>query len=121
MPRIVLTRTYKHEQIEFPEGTPHPEGRRGGGKSSLHLRRNSVRDVTPEELDHIRQAYPLLYSCLEILPESSPRRAKKPAGAQKPAPKKAAPVSSGSRNDGAPAKRTNRRKKASEGEPRGEG
>lgn len=66
--RVMLARQRQHEQVEFPPGTPFPEGRRGGGKTSLHLRRGSVRDVTVEELEYIRKDLPELYACLDVLP-----------------------------------------------------
>lgn len=69
MPRIVLARDLKHEQIEFPKDLPAPEGRRGGDKSSLHLRHGSVRDVSQEELDYIRDNRPEVFRCLDVLPE----------------------------------------------------
>lgn len=69
MPRIVLARDYQHEQIEFPPGTPFPEGRRGGGTSSLHLRRSKIRDVTVEELDFIRQNHPQIFAACDLLPD----------------------------------------------------
>ncbi len=69
MPRIVLARDLQHEQIEFPEGTPFPEARRNGGSGALHLRRGSMRDVTPEELAYIREHRPEVFRCLDVLPE----------------------------------------------------
>lgn len=75
MPRIVLARELQHEQIEFPSNMPFPVGRRGGRGSSLHLRRNSVRDVTSEELAHIREHRPEVFRCLDIVPEPRPSAA----------------------------------------------
>ena len=66
MPRIVLARDRQHEQVEFPEGVPKSESRRGG---SLHLRRGIVRDVTKEELDYIEVKRPDLFACIDVMPE----------------------------------------------------
>ena len=100
MPRIVLARELQHEQIEFPGDVPFPEGRRGGRGSSLHLRRNSVRDVTPEELAHIREARPEVYRCLDILPEPKPSAAllRRVKAEEKRASAKAAPAAPASRS-----------------------
>ena len=87
MPRIVLARNLQHEQVVFPEGTPHPTGRHGGGSGSLHLRRGSMRDVTPEELAFIKAERPEVYKCLDVLPEPklSPALARKVASQKRQA------------------------------------
>lgn len=69
MPKIRLFRDRKHVQIEFPDSIPHPEGRRGGRGTSLHLQLGKVRDVTVEELDYILREHPAIYACLQVLPE----------------------------------------------------
>ena len=96
MPRVVLARDLKHEQIEFPQGMVAPEGRRGGDTSSLHLRRGAVRDVTAEELVYIRDHRPGVFRALDVLPEPRvpARVARKLAQAQAltTAPAPAAPV-----------------------------
>ncbi len=95
MPRIVLARTFQHEQVDFPEGTPAPEGRRGGATGSLHLRRNRVRDVTAEELEIIKETRPDLFKACDILPEPrvSKRALKAAAKAEAKAAKAAAKAS----------------------------
>lgn len=69
MPKIRLVKARKHLQIEFPDHLPHPEGRRGGRGSSLHLQRGTLRDVTPEELAYIEAEHPDVFACLQVFPE----------------------------------------------------
>ena len=64
--QIVLKRDLHHEQVEFPDGMPRPEGRRDG---SLHLQRGKPRVVTVEEYAYIRSARPEIFRCLDRLPE----------------------------------------------------
>lgn len=116
MPRIVLARTFQHEQIEFPEGTPSPDGRRGGGKGALHLRRGKVRDVTPEELLYIQDQRQDLFRALDVLPDpivpqstlraldalarSRPKQAPATAPAEKMTPRKRAPSKKAAAQEG---------------------
>lgn len=92
MPKIRLVKARKHLQIEFPDDLPHPDGRRGGRGSSLHLQRGTLRDVTPEELAFIEAEHPDVFACLQIFPEpvvSSRTRRRLAAAAAPPVPAKA--------------------------------
>ena len=91
MPKICLVNTFKTVQIEFPDDLPHPEGRRGGRGTSLHLARNRYRDVTVEELAHIEATRPDVFAALKVVrPSPIPKRTlRKLAAAAKP---KAAPA-----------------------------
>lgn len=88
MPRIVLARDLKHEQIDFPDDLPCPEGRRGGRKSALHLRRGSVRDISDAELAWLETNAPEILRCCDILPD--PRVSSRAARKLKAAAEKAA-------------------------------
>ena len=97
MPKIRLVKNRKHVQIEFPADIPHPEGRRGGRGTSLHLQRNKVRDVTVEELDYLLREEPDVYACLQVMPAPtvSKRTARRLAAAalpEKPAAKPEKPT-----------------------------
>lgn len=88
MLKICLDRGFKHVQIEFPDDLPHPEGRRGGRGTSLHLQRNTYRDVTEEELAFIEATHPEVFRCLRVQRAATvnSRTARKLAAATNAAP-----------------------------------
>ena len=88
MLKICLDKGFKHVQIEFPDDLPHPEGRRGGRGTSLHLQRHTLRDVTEEELAFIEATRPDVFACLRVHRDAplGGRTARKLAAASKAAP-----------------------------------
>ena len=103
MVKICLGPRFKHIQIEFPDSTPHPEGRRGGRGTSLHLRAGVYRDVTEEELAYIKILRPQVFASLKIqrpapVSRRTLRKLKNAADAKAAAKKAAAPPAKAKRS-----------------------
>lgn len=68
--KIALVRALKHAQVEFPEGTPCPPGRKAG--EALHLRRDVYVDITPEEWAWLGVNRRDIVAAAEFLPDAAP-------------------------------------------------